>query len=158
MATTFWGKFSGDKSRMRDTAEMAQRTKVATFGGGVTAIRDPETNDLHIMGKNEQDVPERLASFHGSAWNAEVSETSGDGEAELVVYHNAGAPIPTAMLGDRRPAKDAAAPAVKVSNLVRAPAKSPTRDMARHKDTSPVLAMQARNVALRSTWVREAHR
>jgi hypothetical protein len=29
MAKTFWGKFSDDKSRMRDAAEMAQRTTFA---------------------------------------------------------------------------------------------------------------------------------
>src|ERR1700722_12806652 len=99
MAKTFWGKFTDDKSRMRDSGEMAQRTKVATFyGEGMTAIRDIESGDLHVMRNNEQNVPERLASFHGSAFNAEASDPAGDVETELAVYHNAGAPIPTAML------------------------------------------------------------
>jgi hypothetical protein len=109
------------------------------------------------MRMNEQDKPERVASFHGNAFNGEAFD-DGEGQTELAIFHNSGGPIATAMLGDRRPAKDAAPRPARVSNLVRAPAKAATRDMARHKDTSPVLAMQARNEATRSTWVREAHR
>jgi hypothetical protein len=158
MAQTFWGRFTDDRSRMRDGAEMAQRTKICTFvGSGISAIRDVESGDLDVMRMNEQDKPERVASFHGNAFNGEAFD-DGEGQTELAIFHNSGAPIATAMTGDRKPARDAAARPGKVSNLVRAPAKSPTRDMARHKDTSPVLAMQARNLALRSTRSCEARR
>jgi hypothetical protein len=156
MAKTFWGRFNDGPSRMRDTGEMAQRTKICTFSGdGVTAIRDLDSGDLLIMRNNEQDSPERVAAFHGNAFNAEAYD-DGEGQTELAVFHSSGEAIATAMTGDRRLARDAAArPAVKVANLVRAPAKAATRDMARHKDTGPIAAMQKRNEALRAIWHRE---
>ena len=158
------GRFT-DAGRMRsgtrDTGEMARRTRIATFvGSNVTAIRNPDTGSLEVHRLDEQGKPVKIAEFPGEAFFSELAEVSGEGEGatELTVYHAGSDVIPTAVI-DRRPVKDVSArPAVKVSNLVRAPAKAATRDMARHKDTSPIVAMQARNEALRSNWHREVRR